>query len=153
MELLCSQAGLTFVNSTLIETVPEIPYNSSYELFSDVDNGTFQQILNHSELNTDLSNLTRQGKKLLEWDYGTFTRRIAIPLLCIIGIIGNILNAIILTKKIKEGKTSNVRLDNCHFQINRYRLIVSSNKMHCIRSSYQILPYIFGVYSLLLTVC
>ena len=104
MELLCPQAGLTFVNSTLIETVPKTPYNSSFELFNYVNNGTFLQTLNHSEPNSDLSNLTRQGKKPAEWDYGTFTRRIAIPLLCIIGIIGNILNAIILTKKFKEGK-------------------------------------------------
>ena len=111
MELICPQEGLTFVNNTLIETMQAIPNNSLNELVNYVDNETFLQILNNNESNTDLSstsNVTRQSEKLLEWDYGTFTRRIAIPLLCVFGIIGNILNGIILTKKIKEGKTSKV---------------------------------------------
>ena len=131
MELICPQEGLTFVNSTLIETIPVIPNNISNELFNYVDNRTFLQILNNSEPNTDLSstsNVTRQGEKLPEWDYGTFTRRIAIPLLCVFGIIGNILNGIILTRKIKEGKTSKVWLDNCHKRLTR--LISGSNKIH-----------------------
>ena len=124
MELICPQEGPTYVNSTLIETVPAIP--NDY-----VDNGTFLQILKNSEPNTDLSstsNVTRQREKLPEWNYGTFTRRIAIPLLCVFGIIGNILNGIILTRKIKEGKTSKVWLDNCHKRLTR--LISGSNKIH-----------------------
>ena len=113
MELLCTQDTLTFANSTQIEAMPTVPNNDSYEIFNDVGNGTFLQILNHSELNTNLSSTFKaagQEKNPPEWDYGYFTRRIAIPLLCVFGIIGNILNVIILTKKIKEGKTSNLCL-------------------------------------------
>ena len=133
MELICPQEGPTYVNNTLIETVPAIPNNSSNELFNDVDNGTFLQILSNSELNTDqpsTSNVTRKSEKLRAWDYGTFTRRIAIPLLCVFGIIGNILNGIILTKKIKEGKTSKVWLNTCNCHKRLTRLISGSNKIH-----------------------
>ena len=107
MELLCQQATLTFANNSQIATVPTIPHNSSHELFGEVHNGTFLQILNHSEM-SNTSNVTEQGKKLLEWDYGRVTRRYVIPLLCVFGIIGNILNVVILTKKIKEGRVLNV---------------------------------------------
>ena len=38
------------------------------------------------------------------WDYGDFTRKFAVPSLCIFGTIGNVLNILILSKRIREGK-------------------------------------------------
>ena len=38
------------------------------------------------------------------WDYGDFTRKFAVPSLCVFGTIGNGLNILILSKRIREGK-------------------------------------------------
>ena len=38
------------------------------------------------------------------WDYGDFTRKFAVPSLCVFGTIGNVLNILILSKRIREGK-------------------------------------------------
>ena len=38
------------------------------------------------------------------WDFGDFTRKFAVPSLCAFGTIGNILNILILSKRIREGK-------------------------------------------------
>ena len=44
------------------------------------------------------------NQSLINWDYGDFTRQITVPFLCAFGIIGNILNILILSKRIREGK-------------------------------------------------
>ena len=38
------------------------------------------------------------------WDYGDFTRKFAVPSLCAFGTVGNVLNILILSKRIREGK-------------------------------------------------
>ena len=39
------------------------------------------------------------------WDYGDFTRKFAVPSLCVFGTVGNVLNILILSKRIREGKS------------------------------------------------
>ena len=40
----------------------------------------------------------------VSWDYNDFTRKVAVPALCTFGVIGNILNIIILSTRVKEGR-------------------------------------------------
>ena len=108
MEFLCPPSNVSsiiadIVNSTKIETTSS---EGLYQLSNEGNNDTILQALNSTAYNTRTtsSNVTRLVGKHDDWNYGDFTRRIAIPSLCVFGIIGNILNVIILSKKIKEGK-------------------------------------------------
>ena len=113
MDFLCPPTtNHTTMHMAVTETIPIATNITSFDLdllnVVVVANETFLQTSNNSGFTApsliSSSNISRHAKKLPEWNYGDFTRRIAIPSLCVFGIIGNILNVIILSKKIREGK-------------------------------------------------
>ena len=74
----------------------------------ELDNSSFPLLVNGSQ-RTGTVNDTSEGKvqhpeQEDNWDYTDYTRKIAVPLLCTFGILGNVLNTIILSARIREGK-------------------------------------------------
>ena len=45
-----------------------------------------------------------QEEEVIPWTFLEYSTHVLIPLLCVIGILGNLLNMTILGKRIKEGK-------------------------------------------------
>ena len=73
-------------------------------------NLTVSGFVNSTELTTNATsyqnNITTAKTPYVDisWDYNDFTRKVAVPALCTFGVIGNILNIIILSTRVKEGR-------------------------------------------------
>ena len=62
-------------------------------------NLTYQLITNNDSIITNHA----PPVQVIPWTFVDYSRHVLIPLLCIIGILGNLLNMSILGKRIKEG--------------------------------------------------
>ena len=90
MEFLCPSEDLNTVNEGLQGY--NVTVNRTIEVT--LDDSTFRGV------NTTSSEAPHD----IHWNYGDFTRRFAVPSLCVFGMIGNVLNIMILSKRIREGK-------------------------------------------------
>ena len=95
--------------------------NVSLDNHLEVTNSSFYPASNES-IKAALENATNtvSGKKHVEyeedsWDYTDFTRKVAVPMLCTFGIVGNVLNIIILSVRIREGNPPELFMIISHF--------------------------------------
>ena len=51
-----------------------------------------------------LTNLTLQDANLDPWNFYDWNKQVIVPILCVLGIIGNVLNLVILGKRTREGE-------------------------------------------------
>ena len=49
------------------------------------------------------TNLTLQDANLEPWNFYDWNKHVIVPFLCVLGIIGNVLNLVILGKRTREG--------------------------------------------------
>ena len=52
----------------------------------------------------DPTNFTLQHANLDPWNFYDWNKHVIVPILCVLGIIGNVLNLVILGKRTREGK-------------------------------------------------
>ena len=95
--------------------------NVSLDNHLEVTNSSFYSTSNDS-IKAVLENATNtvSGKNHVEyeensWDYTDFTRKVAVPMLCTFGIVGNVLNIIILSVRIREGNLPELFTTRFHF--------------------------------------
>ena len=50
------------------------------------------------------TNLTLQDANLDPWNFYDWNKQVIFPILCVLGIIGNVLNLVILGKRTREGE-------------------------------------------------
>ena len=86
MELLCPVSNTNLTVSELINGTEIVPNTTIYQ----------------SNMTTSTTARTPHGDT--SWDYNDFTRKVAVPGLCTFGVIGNVLNIIILSTRVKEGR-------------------------------------------------
>ena len=72
------------------------------------NNLTYQLITDNESIN----NNQETTEEVVSWTFLDYSRHVFVPLLCIIGILGNLLNMSILGKRIKEGKHLHLSLSN-----------------------------------------
>ena len=95
--------------------------NASLDNHLKVTNYSIYSTLNDS-MKAVLENATNRfsGKHHVEykedsWDYTDFTRKVAVPMLCTFGIVGNVLNIVILSVRIREGNPPELFTTRFHF--------------------------------------
>ena len=66
------------------------------------ENVTYLHVTNNSN---NEESVDQEGQvKIIPWTFLEYSKHVLVPLLCVIGILGNLLNLSILGKRIKEGK-------------------------------------------------
>ena len=74
---------------------------SNISTSADINSDNVTYYLSHGNVTNNITKLT---EIYTGWDYTDFTKKVAVPVLCLFGIIGNILNIVILSTRIREGK-------------------------------------------------
>lgn len=90
MELLCPPSNINI-------TEPKI---DNY-IDADINSGNVTFYLSYDNVTR---NLTKETESDTGWEYRDYVIKVAVPVLCAFGIIGNVLNIIILSTRIREGK-------------------------------------------------
>ena len=89
MEFLC--ALLDDKGQSLNDNIPNVTKSAPNETLMNKNNSTLTQ------------NVTLLTSHLDPWDFHDWNKNVLIPLLCVIGIFGNLLNLAVLGKRIHEG--------------------------------------------------
>ena len=95
MELFCPSTNL--LNSTA---------GTPDQVHDDFNNSFINSSIVFETAGDSAESINITNNRISNWDYGDFTRKLAVPFLCAFGITGNVLNILILSKKIREGKKS-----------------------------------------------
>ena len=84
-----------FCPPTLNDSLDNRVVNSTLYL---TPNESFNAVLENAS-----NNVSSRRYEEESWDYTDFTKKVAVPMLCTFGIVGNMLNIIILSARIREG--------------------------------------------------